>query len=76
MDNLNISKKGELTVIVSENKNIQKKLIELEESDKREIRKLLKTKTVKNVVKLISSKKNFQKKIIYNYCIEIKNDKK
>ncbi len=76
LDNLNISKKGELTVIVSENKNIQKKLIELEESDKREIRKLLKTKTVKNVVKLISSKKNFQKKIIYNYCIEIKNDKK
>ena len=47
VDNLNISKKGELTVIVSENKNIQKKLIELEESDKREIRKLLKTKTIK-----------------------------
>ena len=35
-----------------------------------------KTKTVKNVVKLICSKKNFQKKVIYNYCLEIKNDKK
>ena len=76
LDNLNTSKKGEVTVIISENKNIQKKLIELEESDKKEIKKLLKTKTIKNVVKLICSKKNFQKKVIYNYCLEIKNDKK
>ena len=76
LDNLRISKKGEVTVIISENKNIQKKLIELEESDKKEIKKLLKTKTIKNVVKLICSKKNFQKKVIYNYCLEIKNDKK
>ena len=76
LDSLRISKKGEVTVIISENKNIQKKLIELEESDKKEIKKLLKTKTIKNVVKLICSKKNFQKKVIYNYCLEIKNDKK
>ena len=76
LDNLSISKKGEVTVIISENKNIQKKLIELEESDKKEIKKLLKTKAIKNVVKLICSKKNFQKKVIYNYCLEIKNDKK
>jgi len=71
---LRISKKGEVTVIISENKNIQKKLIELEESDKKEIKKLLKKKTIKNVVKLICSKKNFKKKVIYNYCLEIKND--
>ena len=76
LDSLSISKKGEVTVIISENKNIQKKLIELEESDKKKIKKLLKTKTIKNVVKLICSKKNFQKKVIYNYCLEIKNDKK
>ncbi len=76
LEKLNISKKGEVTVIISENKNIKKKLIELEESDKKEIKKLLKTKTIKNVVKLICSKKNFQKKVIYNYCLEIKNDKK
>ena len=76
LDSLRISKKGEVTVIISEDKNIQKKLIELEESDKKEIKKLLKTKTIKNVVKLICSKKNFQKKVIYNYCLEIKNDKK
>ena len=76
LDSLSISKKGEVTVIVSENKNIQKKLIELKESDKKEIEKLLKTKTIKNVVKLMCGKKKFQKKIIYNYCLEIKNDKK
>ena len=76
LDNLSISKKGEITVIISENINFQKKLIELEESDKKEIKKLLKTKTIKNVVQFICSKKNFQKKIIYNYCLKIKNEKK
>ena len=50
------------------NKSIKKKTLNF--------KKLLKTKTIKNVVKLICSKKNFQKKVIYNYCLEIKNDKK
>ncbi len=74
LDNLSISKKGEVTVLISENKNIQKRLIELEESDKKEIKSLLKTKTVKNVVELICNKKKFKKKVVYNYCLEIKND--
>ena len=73
---MSISKKGEVTVIISENKNIQKKLTELEESDKKKIKKYLKTKTVKNVIKLICDEKNIQKKIVYNYCLEIKNGKK
>ena len=74
LDDLIISKKGEVTVIISENKNIQKKLIELKESDKKKIKKLLKTKTVKNVVEIICSEKKIQKKAVYSFCLEIKND--
>ncbi len=74
LDNLTISKKGEVTVIISENKNTQKKLIELKESDKKKIKKLLKTKTVKDVVELICGEKKIQKKTVYSFCLEIKND--
>ena len=74
LDNLTISKKGEVTVIISENKNVQKKLIELKESDKKKIKKLLKTKTVKDVVEIICSEKKIQKKAVYSLCLEIKND--
>ena len=74
LDDLTISKKGEVTVIISENKNIQKKLIELKESDKKKIKKLLKTKTVKNVVEIICSEKKIQKKAVYSFCLEVKND--
>ena len=74
LDNLTISKKGEVTVIISENKNVQKKLIELKESDKKKIKTLLKTKTVKEVVEIICSEKKIQKKAGYSFCLEIKND--
>ena len=74
LDDLTISKKGEVTVIISENKNVQKKLIELKESDKKKIKKLLKTKTVKDVVEIICSEKKIQKKAVYSFCLEIKND--
>ena len=74
LDNLTIYKKGEVTVIISENKNTQKKLIELKESDKKKIKKLLKTKTVKDVVELICGEKKIQKKTVYSFCLEIKND--
>ena len=74
LDNLTISKKGEVTVIISENKNVQKKLIELKESDKKKIKKLLKTNTVKDVVEIICSEKKIQKKAVYSFCLEVKND--
>ena len=74
VDSLTISKKGEITVVISENKHTQKKLVEIQESDKKRIKKLLKTETVKNVVKIICSEKSIQKKVVYNYCLSIKNE--
>ena len=70
-----MNKKGEITVVISESKNSQKKLNELEESDKKRIKKFLKIKTIKNIVKIICDEKNISKKIVYDYCLKVKNDK-
>jgi 16S rRNA (cytidine1402-2'-O)-methyltransferase len=67
--------KGELTVVLSEkkeNKNIPKAL---SESDKRMIRKMIKSLSIKDITDLICSIKDVSKKEIYNYCLKIKNEK-
>ena len=74
LDKISISKKGEITVVISEAKIGEKKLNQLEESDKKKIKKLLKTKTTKNIVEIINEKKNIKKKIIYDYCLKLKNE--
>ena len=73
LDKITISKKGEITVVISEAKIEEKKLNQLEESDKKKIKKLLKTKTTKNIVEIINEKKNIKKKIIYDFCLKLKN---
>ena len=74
LDKISISKKGEITVVISEAKIGEKKLNQLEESDKKKIKKLLKNKTTKNIVEIINEKKNIKKKIIYDYCLKLKNE--
>ncbi len=67
--------KGELTIVISEknnNKNISNKL---SESDKKYIRKMIKTLTIKDITKSISLNTNISKKEIYNYCLKLKNEK-
>ena len=69
------SLKGELTVILSEKiaeRNIQKKI---NESVKIKINKMLKKYSHKDVVEFISKKEDLPKKMIYNYCLKIKNKK-
>ena len=47
---------------------------ELEESDKKKINKLIKKMTIKDIVKKVSENREISKKIIYKYCLEIKNE--
>tara|TARA_Y100000590_G_scaffold397538_1_gene479167 strand:- start:190 stop:1038 length:849 start_codon:yes stop_codon:yes gene_type:complete len=64
--------KGELTVVLSErikDKNIKK---EINESVKIEIKKMLKKYSHKDVVEFISKKENLSKKVIYNFCLKLK----
>ena len=74
LSELSISSKGEITVAISESKNSKLYLNELEESDKIKIKNLIKKMTIKDIVKKITSKKKISRKLIYNYCIDLKNE--
>ena len=76
LSEISISTKGEVTVVISEDNNLKKKFINLEESDKKKIRKLIKKMTIKNIVQEINKDKKIQKKIIYEYCLKLKNENK
>jgi len=66
------SPKGELTVVLSG--KIKKKAykIEINESIKIEIKKMLKKYSHKDVVEFISKKENLPKKLVYEYCLKVK----
>ncbi len=74
LSNIDISTKGEITVVISENNNLKSRLKELEESDKKIIKSLIKKMTIKDIVKKINNEKKIPKKLIYNYCINLKNE--
>ena len=74
LSNVNFSRKGEITVIISEPKKEKLSFNELEESDKRKINQLIKKMSIKDIVKKISEGKEISKKLIYNYCLEKKNE--
>ena len=67
--------KGELTIVLSEKYTKKNTYNNLNESDKKNIRKMIKTLSIKDITDLISQNKNISKKEIYNYCLKIKNDK-
>ena len=74
LSEISISTKGEITVVISEDNKLKKNFIKLEESDKKKIRKLIKKMTIKNIVKEINIDNQFSKKIIYDYCLKLKNE--
>ena len=64
--------KGELTVIISEakiKKNVSQKL---NESDKKNIKKMIRTLSIKDIINLISKDKEISKKEIYKFCLSLK----
>ena len=65
--------KGELTIVISENKN---KVIKLDkEKIVNKIKKYLKKYSLKDTVNLILETERMNKKTIYNMCLKIKNEK-
>ena len=61
--------KGELTLVISENTSY---LVSLSESDKKKIKKMIQTSSVRDIVDLITKEKQISKKEIYNYCLSLK----
>ena len=67
--------KGELTVVISEkkiNKNMSEKLTE---SDMNIIKKMINKFSTKEITDILSQITKVPKKEIYNYCLELKNEK-
>ena len=74
LNKINISQKGEMTIVISENLNLQNRLQVIEESVKKKIVKLLKKMSIKDITLKISMENNISKKIIYDYCLKKKNE--
>ncbi len=67
--------KGEITVVISEKKitkNISEKLTE---SDMNIIKKMINKLSTREIIDILSQSTNLPKKAIYNYCLELKNEK-
>ena len=75
IDNLSFELKGELTIVISEKKIDKKSSQILDESDKRIINQMINKLSIKDIVNLIHQRNKISKKIIYDYCIKIKNEK-
>ena len=67
--------KGELTIVISEMFKKKNSSIMLKESDKQNIKKMIKKLSIKDITDLISQNTNVPKKEIYNYCLKLKNEK-
>ncbi len=70
---IKIYDKGELTIVISEKKESTNTFNLLTESDKKIIKKMLKSKSIKDIIKKFSNKK-IPKKIIYDFCLKLKNE--
>ena len=66
--------KGELTIVISEKKDDKKTSHILSESDKRIIKNMINKLSIKEISNLIHQNNKISKKIIYNYCLKIKNE--
>ena len=66
--------KGELTVVISEKKITQKNSKNLSESDINIINKMIDKLTIKEITDLICQNNKVSKKLIYNYCLKLKNE--
>ena len=77
VDNLKIFEnklKGELTIVISEIKQIKNISQKLSESDKNIIKKTINKLSIKEIVNLICKNNDISKKEIYKYCLELKNE--
>ena len=76
LESKSIGLKGEITLVIS-GKNFDYKTSEnLNESDNKNIKKLIKNLSIKEIVsKIKESNKNISKRVIYNYCLRLKNEK-
>ena len=74
LSELEISQKGEMTVVISQNLKPQNRLQLVDESVKKKIDKLLKKMSIRDITSKIALEHNVSKKLVYDYCLEKKNE--
>ena len=74
LDQFNFKVKGELTIVISENRSYKNNSQNLNESDKKLIRQMINKLSIKEIINLINKEKRISKKEIYNFCIKVKNE--
>ena len=74
LPSINFSRKGEITVVISGIKKENLGFNQIGESDKKKINKLIKKMSIKDIVNKISEETEISKKVIYTYCLKIKNE--
>ena len=67
--------KGELTIVISEKIHDKKASQTLDEPDKRLVKAMINKLSIKEITDLIIRKNDISKKIIYDYCLKIKDEK-
>ena len=73
IENIELKLKGEITIVLSP--TISKNLNNLNDLDKKKIKKLIESSSIKDIVKIINKNKKIQKKEIYDFCLSLKNEK-
>jgi len=66
--------RGECTVVISEKKDVKIYSHKLNESDKVIINKMINKFSIREITEIISLKKDISKKVIYDYCLKLKNE--
>ncbi len=66
--------KGEITVVISEKITDKNNSKNLSESDINIINKMINKLTIKEITDLICQNSKVSKKIVYNYCLKLKNE--
>ena len=75
IDELELNFKGEVTIVISENKQDDKNNSKiLSESDKQIIGKMINKLSIKEIVTLINKDNRISRKEIYNYYLKLKNE--
>ena len=67
--------KGELTIVISEKNEDKKNSQILSESDKRIINNMINKLSIKEISSIINENNKIPKKVIYDYCLTIKDEK-
>ena len=66
--------KGELTIVISEKQLLKNTSQNLSESDIKNIKKMINKLSLKEITEIICTNQNISKKLVYNYCLSLKDE--